>query len=362
MRAAVSTNAAAAHLPVPPAPRGAPEGCYFDNDSAQAACDFFSRYLRHTEAEWAGRPFHLRPWQSDEIVRPLFGWKRPDGLRLYRVAYIEIPKKNGKTELAAGIGLLLEVGDGAIGAQVYAIAVDKAQASLVFDKAAVMVGLSAELSKLITPFTTSLFCEELLASFKPLSSLPAGKHGISVSASIGDELHAWKSGELQDIVHKGTAAWSQPLEFYITTAGLHGVGFGWEMHDRAVKVRDGEITDPELLVVIYAANDDDDWTDPEVWAAANPNLGISPKLDYMEKECAKAQESARAENDFRRFHLNQWVEQVTRWIAVEKWDASAGRGLARAGGQARRPGMLCRARPLDQGRSDGAGAGVSARA
>ena len=317
MPATVSTETA------PARPNGAPEGCWFDEAAATAACDFFPRYLRHTEGKWAGRPFHLAPWERD-IVRSIFGWKRADGLRLIRVVYIEVPRKNGKSEFAAGLALLMMLGDAEFGAQVYAMAVDKDQAKIVFNKAATMVAFSETLGRLIESLKTALYCPELRASFKPLSSSPAGKAGFSATGIIGDELHEWRNGDMQDVVHKGMAAREQPLEIYITTAGVYGVGFGWEMHDYAVKVLAGELVDPEFYATIFAANDSDDWTDPAVWAKANPNLDVSVQRDFIEKECRKAKGSARLENNFKRFHLNLWTEQVVRWLAMDAWDECAG--------------------------------------
>ena len=122
-------------------------GAWWDEPAAQAATAFFPRYLRHTEGEWAGKPFHLADWQRDRIIRPIFGWKRADGSRLIRVVWILVPRKNGKTELAAGISLLVMLGDAEYGGQGYSIAVDKAQAKIVFTKAGVMVGMSAPLRK-----------------------------------------------------------------------------------------------------------------------------------------------------------------------------------------------------------------------
>jgi len=308
--------------PVTPMPRGGERfGAWFDAFAADAACGFFPKYLRHTEGEWAGRPFQLAPWQADRIIRPIFGWKRADGSRLIRQAYIEVPRKNGKTELAAGVSLLALVGDAEIGGQAYSMAVDKEQAKLVFHKAGVMVGFSRELAELLEVFKTSIFCPQLMASFKPLSSGPANKHGFSPSFAIGDEVHEWPNGDLHDVVHKGTGARRQPLEILITTAGVRGRGYGWELHEYARQVDEGLIEDPAFLPVVFAAGQDDDWTDPAVWAKANPNLDVSIKRDYLEAECRKAQASPRLENDFRRFHLNQWTEQVTRWLPLDRWDA-----------------------------------------
>ncbi|QEX18508.1 terminase [Hypericibacter terrae] len=309
--------------PDPPAPNGAPAGCWFDRKAADAACDFFPRYLRHTEGEWAGQPFTLAAWQR-RIVRTIFGWKKADGTRLIRVVYIEIPRKNGKTEFAAGLALLLLLGDGEFGGQGYAMAADKDQAKIVFNKASVMVQFSDLLMQHCEAFKTSVYCAQLMASFKPLSRMPGTKQGFSPSFAIGDEIHVWPTGELADVVHKGTAARQQPLEVYLTTAGIKGVGYGWELHDRALKILEGTLVDPTFLPVIFAANDNDDWLSDETVAKVNPSIGISPKWDYIRAERAKAQESPRLENEFKRYHLNIWTEQVTRWIPIEAWDACAG--------------------------------------
>jgi phage terminase large subunit-like protein len=145
-----------------------------------------------------------------------------------------------------------------------------------------------------------------------------------MSGLIGDEVHEWRDGSLYTFVHQSSGARRQPLEFLISTAGQRNAGFGWELWDYCEKVLDGTIDDDETLVVIYAAEPEDDWTDPKVWAKANPNLGVSIKQEYLEAECRRAQESARAENDFRRYHLNQWTEQAIRWLALNRWDACAG--------------------------------------
>lgn len=297
-------------------PRGAEEfEPWFDFATAERAVQFFPDYLKHTEAEWSGRPFVLSPWQANDI-RVVFGWKRKDGTRLIRVVYMEIPRKNGKTELAAGVALLLLVADGEKGGQVYSMAGNKNQAKLAFDKAGVMVGFSEDLTEAVDVFKTSLFCSELMSRFEPISAVARTKHGFSPSGAVADELHEWTSGDLHDVVHKGTGARRQPLEWLITTAGVFGRGYGWEMHDRAVKIRDGDLVDPTFLPVIYAADPDDDWTLEETWRKANPNLGVSIKLDWMRHECRTAQTSPRLENDFRRYHLNQWTEQAVRWLPM----------------------------------------------
>src|SRR5262245_51292139 len=135
--------------PPPAAPNGAPEGCWFDEAAAPVACHFFPDYLRHTEGEWAGRPFRLNGWQR-ELLRTIFGWMKPDGTRLIRIVYLEVPRKNGKTEFAAGLALLLLLCDGERGGQGYAMAADKDQARIAFNKAHIMAGFSPALENDIT--------------------------------------------------------------------------------------------------------------------------------------------------------------------------------------------------------------------
>lgn len=292
---------------------------WFDAAAADAAVAFFPAYLRLTAGEWAGRPFVLEGWQEHDIIRPLFGWKRKDGTRRYRRCYVWIPRKNGKTELAAGVALLALIADGEMGGQVFSIAADEKQAKLVFDKATAMVGWSPELSKHLTCFKTSIWCADLASAFKPLSGNARGKHGLNMSALVGDEIHEWRDSDLYTFVHQSSAARRQPIEFLISTAGTRE-GYGWEAWDYCLKLLGGEVDDPETLVIVYAADPEADWTTPETWAKANPNIGVSVKLDYLERECREAQESPRKENDFKRYHLNIWTEQAVRWLPIDVWD------------------------------------------
>ena len=292
---------------------------WYDEAAADKAVAFFRDHLRHTEGEWAGRPFILSPWQEHHIVRPLFGWKRQDGTRRYRRCAVWVPRKNGKTELAAGISLLMLLGDGEVGGQVYSMAAKEDQAKLVFNKATVMVQMSAPLSAMLDTLRTSIFCPELMAAFKPLAGLSRGSHGLAMSGLIGDEMHEWLNGELYTFVHQSSAARRQALEFLISTFGKME-GFGYEFWLYCEKVLNGEVDDPEILIVVYRADPDDDWTDPKVWAKANPNYPVSPKHDYLEAECRKARELPRLENDFKRYHLNIWTEQDVRWLPMDKWD------------------------------------------
>lgn len=301
------------------------EACWRDGDyrydekAADAAVRFFATRLRLTEGEWAGRPFILEDWQEHDIVRPLFGWKRADGSRRYRRCYIWVARKNGKTELAAGIALLMLLGDGEMGGQVFSIASEKEQASIVFNKATAMVAYSPELGEHIDTLKTAIYCPSLNASFRALSGKPQGKHGLNMSGLVGDEVHEWKSGDLYTFVHDSAAARRQPLEVMISTAGVKG-SHGEEVYAECQSILAGEIDDPSTLVVIYAAANDDDWEDEETWKKANPNWEKSVKADIFREDFNRARSSPRLENDFRRYRLNQWTDQAVRWLPIDGTD------------------------------------------
>jgi phage terminase large subunit-like protein len=222
------------------------------------------------------------------------------------------------------MSILLLVGDEEAGGEIYAMAVNEAQAKIVFNKATQMVLGSRTLGNDIEAFKTSIYCGALNAVFKPLTSKPTGKQGFNPSGAVADELHEWASGDLFDAIREGEGSRDQPANILITTAGIFGQGYGWEMHEKALRIIRGEEVDPTFLAVVYAAGEDDDWTDPEVWRRANPNYGISVNPQFLESEFREAKENPRKENRFRRFFLNQWTEQATRWLPMENWHAGAG--------------------------------------
>ena len=292
---------------------------YFDKAKADAAVEFFPRFLRFVDGEWAGRPFVLSPHQEHD-VRQIFGWrKRKNGFRRYRFVRKWVPRKNGKTEEAAGVAHLLTIGDGEPGAQVYSHALDGKQSALVYDKAARMIALSAPLSQIYGTVTkTGMMAEGPMAIFRWLSGEAYGKHGLNPHGTIGDEAHAWKNGDLHTFLIQGMGARRQPLDYVISTAGEINT-YGHELYRASKAIFLDPSLDPETYVSIFEADPADDWTDPAVWAKANPNLNVSLKLEFLEAECRRAQQSPRLENDFKRYHLNIWVEQAVRWLAMKYW-------------------------------------------
>lgn len=298
-----------------------PDGYWFDEAEADRVVAFFHEYLTHTKGKLAGEPFVLEPWQV-EMLRNMFGWKRPDGTRRYRTAYLEIPRKNGKSTLAAGIALYLLLADREKGAEVYTAAADREQASIVYDVARSMADAAPSMRTRVKAMATAkrLVVESTGSFMKCLSADAYTKHGLNAHGIIFDEVHAQKDRELWDVLTTSTGAREQPLTVAITTAGFDRNTICWELHDYAEKVRDGIIEDHEFLPVLFAADEDDDWTSPETWRKANPCLGVSLSEDYVEAKCREAQNSPAKENTFRRLHLNQWTQQDVRWLQMAKWD------------------------------------------
>lgn len=297
----------------------------YSKEKADAAIKFISA-LTFTKGEWAGRPFILQPWQK-KFIRKLFGYVNKDGTRRYRTAYLEIPRKNGKSELAAAIALYLLFADGEPGAEIYSAAADREQASLVFNAAATMVRKSKSLSKIsrIIDSQKRIVFYKKNSFYRAISSEAYSKHGFNPHAVVYDELHVAPNRDLWDTLQTSMGARRQPLMLAITTAGYDRNSICWEVHEYARQVRDGVIKDPSFLPVIYSADPEDDWTDEKVWAKANPNLGVTIKLDFLRQECQRAKEIPAYQNTFRRLYLNQWTQQDTRWIDMEAWRECGGK-------------------------------------
>ena len=293
----------------------------FDESKAQHAVDFIN-YLKHTKGIWHGVPFDLLPWQ-DKIIRDIFGTVKENGFRQYNTAYVEIPKKNGKSELAAAVALLMTCGDNEWGAEVYGCASDRQQASIVFDVAVDMVDQCPALKKRIKPVMSvkRLVFKPTNSFYQVLSAEAYTKHGLNIHSVVFDELHAQPNRELYDVMTKGSGdARTQPLFFLITTAGNDRNSIGFEVHQKAVDLLEGRKKDPSFYSVIYGIKDDDDWGLEENWYKANPSLGHTIDIEKVRLAYNSAVENPAEENLFRQLRLNQWVKQSIRWMPMDKWD------------------------------------------
>lgn len=296
---------------------------YYDERAATAVVRFFS-LLRHTKGQWAGQPFQLAPWQEELIIRPLFGSKRRDGSRRYRRAYIEIPRKNGKSTLASGIALYLLLADGEPGAEIYSAAADRYQAAIVFDQAKKFVESNPLLAREVRIYRNEIVVPRSDSFYRVLSADAFTKHGLNAHGVVIDELHAQPNRELWDVLATSMGARRQPLLVAITTAGYDRTSICWEQHEHARRVLHTPHADPEQFAFIAAADEGDDWTRPDTWQKANPSYGITVSEEYLASECRRALAAPAYQNTFRRLYLNQWTQQADRWMPMAEWDQCGG--------------------------------------
>lgn len=303
---------------------GHQRGLYFDEAKAVRTISFFS-YLKHSKGEWAGQPFVLQPWQVFSLW-VLFGWMKEDGTRRFRSAYTEVARKNGKSTQAAGIGLFLAFADGEMGAEVYSAATKHDQALIVHGEATRMVKATETLREKISIFRNNLSRADTYQKYEPLGADDDTMDGLNVHGAIIDELHAHRNRGVYDVIDTATGARRQPMIFAITTAGVNqtDTSICWEQHVYAEQVLRGTIHDDGFFALIFALDEKDDWKLEKNWYKANPNLGVSKKLDYMRRQAKKAENMPGFLNTFLRLELNRWTQQVTRWIDIGQWDAQAG--------------------------------------
>jgi len=298
-------------------------GCTFEAEKARDAVKFFPLFLKHHKGRWAGESFVLSDWQIS-IVANMFGWIRPDGTRRYRSSLIELPRKAGKSSLAAGLALMCLISDNEEGGEVYTAAADRDQASIVFGIAKRFVEADEYLSKHCKIYRNAIVVPSTGSAMKALASDSRTAHGLNASAVIADELHVWTkpdARELYEALLTSQGARRQPLNISITTAGTAEPTLWLELHNYARKVQDGTVIDSSFLPAIWAAKKEEKWDDPEVWAKCNPSLGTTVDIEFYEQECTKAKALPSYQNAFRRLYLNQPTEQLHRWISMEAWDS-----------------------------------------
>lgn len=295
-------------------------GLKWDPDAARHVIDFFG-FLRHSKGEWAGQVLRLEPWQQFRLGC-VFGWEREDGTRRFRTAYNEVARKNGKSTESAGLALYMLDADGEPGAEVYSAATKRDQAKIVWSEAARMVRKSKALSKRIKVFQGkgNMSVDETASKFEPLGADEDTLDGLNVHCAIIDELHAHKTRAVWDVLETATGARRQPLIWAITTAGFDQAGICYELHNYSVDVLEGRVQDDTWFAYIATLDEGDDWQDESVWIKANPNLGVSVKLDDLRRLAQKAKVTPAAINNFLTKRMNVWTQQSTRWINLDLWD------------------------------------------
>jgi len=297
---------------------GKERGLHFDETTAKTAIAFF-RLLKHSKGEWAGRPLILEPWQQF-VVWSLFGWKREDGTRRFRTSYLEVSRKNGKTTMAAGIGLYLMLADGEPGAEVYSIATKRDQARISHSEATRMAKSSPQLRKMVTIFKDNIHILDTASKFEPLGADSDTMDGLNVHGAVVDEVHAHKTRDTWDVIETATGSRRQPLMFAITTAGYDRETLCFKQHEYTQKVLDGVLQDDSWFGMIYGLDEGDAFEDEAIWVKANPNLGVSKKWDDMQRKAARAREMPSALNAFLRLELDVWTQAETKWIPRQHWN------------------------------------------
>jgi len=278
------------------------------------AVRFFHKHLTHAKGELGGKPFTLEPWQQD-YVRKLFATE--GGARKVRTSLLAIPRKNGKSSLCAGIALKLLM-ENEPGCEVYSCAASRDQARLVFDMARVYVEQSPVLRQHLKVYRNAIVREATHGTYKALSAEAGIQHGLSAHGVIFDELHV-SNREMWEVMLSSQGARRQPLTVALTTAGFDRKSVCWEIWKYAEAVAAGTVKDKTFLPAIYAAPIEADWKSEKTWEQANPNLGVSVRMDFLRSECARAVEMPTYENTFRQLYLNQWTEQSTRWLRMDHW-------------------------------------------
>lgn len=297
-----------------------------DNELFEYRCEAatkparFAGFLKHLKGPLAGKPVELEPWQLFLICQ-IYGWYRSDGRRVVRTAYVEVPRKNGKSTLCSVLALYHIFADGELGAEVYAAAVTRDQARIVFGDAQAMVRGAPDISKHLGVHRSSIFHTASNSKFEPLSADAGSLEGRNPSFCVVDELHVHKTADVWDVLNVAAGARAQPIIFGITTAGTNREGIAYQLRDYAIKSASGVVDDYSFFSLIYTIDKDDDWRDPNVWIKSNPNYDVSVQPDDLERLFKQAAESPSAETNFRTKRLNEWRNSTDSWISSNDWES-----------------------------------------
>ena len=293
----------------------------FDLEEAEGAVNFMQQF-KHTKGDLAGEFFHLEPWEVF-IIYNIFGFK-VNGKRRFRRAYVEIPRKNGKTFLGAAVALYCFMADGEAGAEVYTAATKLDQAAICFEQG----------YNMLEPFNTMHGFEMVMNNsfnnrrvvwdknlFKPLSKEHKTLDGLNPHCAIIDEYHAHPSDELYNVIVNGMGARRNPLLFTITTAGFDRTSACYAHREYCQGVLSEKYVDESLFAIIYTIDEDDDWTQEETWIKANPNWGVSVNPDFVRQQVKEAKESPSKKHEFVTKLLNCWVDSYHSWILQDVVEA-----------------------------------------
>ena len=317
-------------------------GCYFDAGAAEAVILFIERFCRQSKGIFRGRPLVLLPWQKDKVIRPIFGWKRADGLRRFTEAYVEVAKKNGKSTLASAIALMMACMDGEGGPEIYFAATARDQAGICYREAASMVKRSPGFTSLFKPVrsTKTIFAKGDETTFiRALSSDASSSEGVNSHCLIIDEYHAWKDRDFYEAIKYSGAARQQPLTIIITTAGSSLDSMCGEKHEMTKAITRGDAIIQDFYGVIFGNDPGDDISDPASWDRANPSMDHTIDRERFAQEYHKAKRTPDGLARFKRYRLNIWGDAIDPYLPMQSWDLGSAsyseadlEGLAAYGG------------------------------
>lgn len=309
------------------------DGSYFDEKATLGVLKFFTG-LRHTIGPLAGREFKLTP-EQDWLIREAFGWLRPDGLRKARIVFVEMGRGNGKSQLGAGVAGYLLLADQELEPEIVGVAADRKMArKYCLDRLKSMISANTALDSLVDQYRheirrkkSSKWGGVYEATSSDVSSAWGGiPHGI-----IFDEVHTQPNRQLWDALETAMGKRAQPMMWGFTTAGWDRNSICWELHQMSMDLASSTIENDEFLGVVWAANEEDDWTDPAIWKKANPMMGEAFEESFLEMKCKKAQSTPAFQNTFRTMYLSQWVGQETAFMDMATWDANDSSPLPKPG-------------------------------
>lgn len=294
---------------------------YFDETAALQSISFFKE-LRHYKGQFAGQSFELHPCQ-EFMIGSIYGWKtHKGGPRRFRYAYVEIPRKMGKTTMSAGVGIMGILEES--GAEVYSVATKEDQAKIGWRDGRAMIKGSPGLTEMLSMRVKEIRFDDRESIWRPLGSDSETLDGLNPSLALMDELHAWPSRDLWDVIDDGMGARMQPLIFQITTAGNNRFGICAEQRRHTCSILEGRATDDHYFGIVFTVDEGDDPHDPASWHKANPLLGVAKTVEFMQQQSDMAKLLPGKLNAFLNKQLNIWTEQDVRWLSPQAWDACGG--------------------------------------
>lgn len=300
----------------------------YSPERANHAIEFIENFCKHSKGKWGGKPIELELWQK-AFIAAAFGFvHKIDGTRKYREVLLVVARKNGKSTIASGIGLYLQVADGEPGAEVYAVATKKDQAKLVWIDAKRMVTKSPALRKRIKPLVSELRADFNDSTFKPLGSDSETLDGLNVHGAMMDEIHAWKDKNLYDVIVDGTSSREQSLIFMITTAGTIREAVYDMKYEEAELLLNGlddedGYKDDRFLPIIYELDKREEWTDEKAWQKANPGLGTIKQIDQLRTKVNKAKSNNMLVKNLLTKDFNVRDTSVEAWMTFEALNNTA---------------------------------------